>query len=301
MNKQNPPSILLVEDDVETRDILANVLALKFPAFVIHTADNGLKAVECFKKYGSPIVVTDVNMPVMDGISTAREIKSIDPNVKLIVLTAFSDKSILVYTKAIEIEIDHYIPKPTEYGELFAAVEQCIATVSTDSGLAGLTRRGDEKTKQPETAPDKEAPATADPPAVAAQTSPIPGPNMRVLLVEDDVLARETTKDLLESYGYEVFLADSGKTALNQLEAFHPGVVLLDIGLPDMSGYQLARHLRDLPGGNDLLLVAISGYGQTEDLLRARKAGFDHHLLKPFIFTPLRELLSLRAQSLGLA
>lgn len=149
MYKHNPFSILLVEDDAGTREILAGVLAVKFPKFVIRTADNGKTAVECYKKYRSAIVITDINMPVMDGISSAREIKAIKTDVKLIVLTAFSDKNIQMYTDAIEIEVDHYIPKPTDYGKLFSAVEQCIAALGPENIFTVMPRNFDEKPDDP--------------------------------------------------------------------------------------------------------------------------------------------------------
>lgn len=149
MKKHNPPSILLVEDDSGTREILTGVLALKFPEFIIHTADNGNTALECYKKYRSAIVITDINMPVMDGISSAREIKALNANVKLIMLTAYSDKNIQMYTDAIGIEVEHYIPKPTDYGKLFAAVEQSIAAIASDNNYTAMPQNYSKKTNDP--------------------------------------------------------------------------------------------------------------------------------------------------------
>ena len=140
MRKQNPLSILLAEDDDTARDILVSVLAVKFPGIALHTADNGRTAFDCFRKYSPPIIITDVNMPVMDGIRMAREIKSIDAGVKFIVLTAFSDKTILDGAAMTGIEFDHYIMKPTDYNRLFVAVEDCIARIAPDYALTAFQR-----------------------------------------------------------------------------------------------------------------------------------------------------------------
>ncbi|HEY8096513.1 MAG TPA: ATP-binding protein [Methylobacter sp.] len=134
--------------------------------------------------------------------------------------------------------------------------------------------------------------------AFTASEAPTPSPNAgtRVLVVDDDSDVRESTALLLELNGYEIKMADSGEHAITLIEAFHPHVVLLDIGMPGENGYQVAQRIRHLPNGNDLLLVALSGYGQTEDLARSQEAGFDHHLVKPLNFTTLYDLLSERGR-----
>jgi PAS domain S-box-containing protein len=127
----------------------------------------------------------------------------------------------------------------------------------------------------------------------AAETPTLlPDAGMRVLVVDDDADVRESTALLLELNGYEVKMADSGAHAITLIEAFHPDVVLLDIGMPVENGYQVAQRIRKLPNGGDLLLVALSGYGRAEELARSQEAGFDHHLIKPLNFNTLRDLLS---------
>jgi YesN/AraC family two-component response regulator len=135
MGERNPFSILLVEDDKSASEILTSVLAIKFPQIVFYFADNGKAGLECFKKHTQAIVITDVNMPGMDGIRMAGEIKSIDAYVKLIVLTAFSDKTILETATAVGVKIDHFILKPVDYRKLFAAIEQCLAEVAPEHAL----------------------------------------------------------------------------------------------------------------------------------------------------------------------
>jgi CheY-like chemotaxis protein len=105
-------------------------------------------------------------------------------------------------------------------------------------------------------------------------------PSRRVLVIEDSVDAAEIMAELLTRRGHEVRIAHDGATGLGLARSFHPEVILLDIGLPDIDGYAVAHRLRGEGLGGDLL-VALTGYGEAEDRERARKAGFDRHLTKP--------------------
>lgn len=79
----------------------------------------------------------------------------------------------------------------------------------------------------------------------------------------------------------EVYVAHDGPEALDAVKRHRPEIILLDIGLPRMNGYEVARHLRSEPGGDGALLVAVTGYGQDEDIQKSREAGFDEHVVKP--------------------
>ncbi len=114
----------------------------------------------------------------------------------------------------------------------------------------------------------------------------------RVLIVEDNVDAAETVSMLLESSGHVVRVAMDGAMALDTLRAFRPHVVLLDIGLPGMDGYEVARRLRLTDEGRDAYLIALSGYAQDRDRNDAVDAGFDLHLTKPVEPTHLEEVIS---------
>ena len=91
--------------------------------------------------------------------------------------------------------------------------------------------------------------------------------------------------------GHEVEFAINGFAALDIARRFRPEVILLDIGLPDMDGYDVARQIRSLSRGNDIVLIAVTGWGQPDDRQRATNAGFNHHLTKPVEYAALRELL----------
>jgi signal transduction histidine kinase/CheY-like chemotaxis protein len=103
----------------------------------------------------------------------------------------------------------------------------------------------------------------------------------RVLVVDDNRDAAFSLALLLRLDGYEIRSVYDGPTALEVAQAFQPQVVLLDIGLPGMDGYEVARHLRQLPGLTKVLLVAVTGYNQEEDRRRSQEVGFDHYLVKP--------------------
>lgn len=134
--------------------------------------------------------------------------------------------------------------------------------------------------------------------AVVDPTSREPDPALGhqaccVLVVDDSVDGAETLADLLQIWGHEVRLAFDGPTALTRAIDFQPAVVLLDIGLPGMDGYEVARRLRrEAAFPANALLVALTGYGQDSDRRRALQAGFDEHLTKPVDLDALRTLLA---------
>ena len=113
----------------------------------------------------------------------------------------------------------------------------------------------------------------------------------RVLVVDDNSDAAESLAMLLEVRGNEVQVAYDGLEALDKEGEFNPQVVLLDIGMPKMSGYEVARRIR-AARGDAVMIVAITGWGQEDDRRRAREAGFDHHFTKPVDFAALISLIT---------
>ncbi len=118
------------------------------------------------------------------------------------------------------------------------------------------------------------------------------GAGLRVLVVDDNVDAAAGLARLLARRGYAVELAHDGQAALKAAHAYSPTAVLLDIGLPGMDGYEVARHLRADPCCYGALIVALTGYGQDEDRRLSQEAGFDHHLVKPVDFATVQALLA---------
>lgn len=121
------------------------------------------------------------------------------------------------------------------------------------------------------------------------QAAPAP---LRVLVVDDNADVTASLRRLLGRLGYDVRTAADGFAGLAIAEEFRPDVALLDVGMPKMSGYDLAQRIRQAPWGATMVLVAVTGWGQSEDKRRARDAGFDHHLVKPEAANDLVKLLA---------
>jgi CheY-like chemotaxis protein len=114
----------------------------------------------------------------------------------------------------------------------------------------------------------------------------------RILLADDNRDAAESLAIILRLEGHEVELAHDGDAALRAFESRRPDVALLDIGMPNSNGYDVARQIRAVPGGDGVLLIAITGWAQDADKAQSRAAGFDHHLTKPIEPDALIELLT---------
>jgi CheY-like chemotaxis protein len=132
-----------------------------------------------------------------------------------------------------------------------------------------------------------------DPKEPSAQKSSPPSSGRRILIVDDRADSAKSMAMLLTMKGHQVRTAHDGPTALQIVHDFEPDVVLLDIGLPGMSGYEVAQHLRREQGPKELLLVAFTGYGQPEDRRRSKEAGFNFHLVKPVSTATLMHVLKL--------
>lgn len=117
-------------------------------------------------------------------------------------------------------------------------------------------------------------------------------PRRRLLVVDDNVDAAQTLGAILELNGYEVRVAYTGAEGLRIAAEWQPDVGVLDIGIPDLSGYELARGIRECSLDCQPMLIACTGWGQQEDVERAREAGFDHHLVKPVDPDAVLKLLS---------
>jgi CheY-like chemotaxis protein len=132
----------------------------------------------------------------------------------------------------------------------------------------------------------------------AAATSPAASARLKVLVVEDNQDAAEVLATVVELWGHDVRMAYDAQAALETVERWHPQVVVSDLGLPRMDGFELARRLRRPSDETGALLIALSGYGRDEDKRAALEAGFDHHLVKPPDLAVLADLLDRLAAGL---
>jgi CheY-like chemotaxis protein len=114
----------------------------------------------------------------------------------------------------------------------------------------------------------------------------------RILIVDDNKDSAESLAILLRMMGHEVTSAYDGEQALTAAEATRPDVVLLDIGLPKLNGYDTCRRIREKPWGQRIFFIALTGWGQEQDRRRTEEAGFDRHMVKPVDATVLTKLLA---------
>ena len=135
---------------------------------------------------------------------------------------------------------------------------------------------------------------TAEPqsPSSPTEKAKPPRPSLQVLVVDDNVDTAGSLAMLLEASGHEVRTAHDGPTALEAALNYRPNVVLLDLGLPGLNGFEVAKRLRQQPLFQNVLLVAMTGYGQEADRQRSLDAGFNHHLVKPADFGKVQEILA---------
>jgi len=134
-----------------------------------------------------------------------------------------------------------------------------------------------------------------DAPRTVAPTGPqrasATAPGGRVLVVDDNVDMATILSTMLRHKGYSVRTAHTGPEGLGIAQEWTPHIVLLDIGLPGLDGYEVARRLRILPSTAGMRLIALTGYGQDSDIILTREAGFDAHLVKPYDFADLEKLM----------
>ena len=133
---------------------------------------------------------------------------------------------------------------------------------------------------------------TTQPPSLPEVAAEPTRQSLRVLVVDDNVDAAQSLGLLLEASGHEVRSASDGLSAVEVALDFRPNVVLLDIGLPGLDGYEVAKRLRQDSSLDGVVLVAMTGYGQDADKLRSQNAGFNHHLVKPADFGKVQEILA---------
>ena len=135
-------------------------------------------------------------------------------------------------------------------------------------------------------------PAPPETDGAGAATRPV-----RILVVEDDLDSREGLKNVLEIWGHSVDVAESGAAGVEKALRDRPGVVLIDIGLPEIDGYEVALRIRRTLGTREIFLVALTGYADAQARQRAIDSGFDAHVSKPVDFGKLSNLLAVRVAS----
>jgi PAS domain S-box-containing protein len=221
------------------------------------------------------LVLLDIQMPRLDGYEVARQIRQLGFRKPVIAVTAAampSDRQ-----KCLDAGCDDYLPKPIEVEELLSMIARYAAKPGTAKGSLNLV----EPQPRAETAP-------------AGDSFPVRSrpKNWRILVVDDRPVALSATSRLLELEGHTVRSASTGHAAIRVAREFAPDLVLLDISLPDISGYEVFRRLKACESLARTVFVALSGHGY-EERMRARQIGFDDYLMKPFDIKEVDRLIAI--------
>ncbi|HXM79092.1 MAG TPA: response regulator [Thermoanaerobaculia bacterium] len=267
-------SVLLVEDEPDGRELL--VEALRTAGGRVAAAESARAALALFADRPPDVLVSDIGMPEEDGYALIRAIRALPADrggaVPAIAVTAYAREEDRL--RALAAGFQAHIAKPVDPGELVAAVARVA--------WAGNSR-------EPHSAPME----------VAARGSAAPNGNgdeqlVRILVVEDDADSRDGLKNLLEIWGHAVDVARTGREGIEQAIRHRPGVALIDIGLPELDGYQVAQRIREALGSEKIFLVAITGYADARARQQALESGFDAHVAKPIDFSKLSSLIAAR-------
>ncbi|MEO8053737.1 MAG: response regulator [Acidobacteriota bacterium] len=243
--------VLVVDDEPDSRDMVATVLEIVGAEALV--AGTAAEGLAILVREKPDVLLSDLEMPGEDGYSLIRRIRSLGAeNGGLTPAAALTAYAGAEHrTKTLLAGFQLHVAKPVQPAELVAVV-------------ANLAARSD---------------VTLD------------AGSRRVLVVEDDADSAGALEAILSSEGFETRVAFDGPGALEAARSFRPGVVLLDLGLPGMSGLEVARRLKESARQTGVRLVAMTGHGSPEDIARSRDAGFDRHLVKPVTIDELLRIL----------
>ncbi len=246
--------ILVVDDNRDSASTLG--MMLKLMGNDIQMANDGLAAVEAAEQFRPDMILLDIGLPKLNGYDACRRIREQpwSDGMEIIALTGWGQEDDRRRSK--EAGFDHHLVKPVD----LAALESLLAAPDSRSQSLGNKR--------------------------PTRTS------LRVLVVDDRRDATLILGTLLRTIGHDVRTASDGPSALAAALDYRPDVVLSDIGLPGMSGLEVAKQIRQQPSLQGIVLVAMTGYGEEADRQRSFEAGFDHHLVKPADIRVLQEVLA---------
>jgi len=316
--------LLVVDDEPDTLEILSEIL--RAAGAKVATAASLAEALALVETLQPDLLISDIAMPGGDGYALIRQLRRRSPErggrVPAIAVSAHArgeDRR-----RALAAGFERYVTKPVEPGDLIAVVRDVAArgraateaaeAAKAAAAAAVAAAAAEEHARAAELAVGA-APAVdgavadgrgqaADRAQGAAEPAMAPfahggnggrlaldGGACRILLVEDDADTREALKTLLELNGHQVEVAADGGEAVAHVIAHRPDVALVDIGLPEIDGNEVARRIRAQLGAGGIFLVALTGYGGEADEELARAAGFDAHFTKPVEVARLNRLL----------
>jgi CheY-like chemotaxis protein len=248
--------ILVVDDLRDTADSLAMLLRLR--GNDVRSAYDGLEAIRIANDFRPEVVVLDIGLPGIDGYETARRMRS-QPwadSAILIAVTGWGQEQDRLDAAAAG--FDHHFVKPVRPAEL----ANCWQRAKRRRGLT---------------------------PPSTQRIGPL---KQRILVIDDHPDVADSIASVLRYLGAEVGTAYDGESGLRTIDEFHPSIVFIDLHMPGMSGYDVARALRASADNGKLSLIAVTGWDTSGNLDEMRAAGFNHTLMKPTDLHALEELLA---------
>jgi CheY-like chemotaxis protein len=304
--------LLVVDDEPDTREILSEIL--RSAGATVATAGSLTEALALCDRFRPDLLISDIAMPGGDGYALIRQLRRRGPErggaMPALAVSAHAREE--DRRRALAAGFERYVTKPVEPADLLAAVRGIAAGLPAIArGAAAATAGGGEEAaggaapavpgRSGSNGRHRAARARGGSGAPAAPVAPAApaGPAVpdgdagarRILLVEDDADTREALKTLLELSGHHVEVAADGGAAVAHAIASRPDVALVDIGLPEIDGNEVARRIRASLGASGIFLIALTGYGGDADEEMARAAGFDAHFTKPVELSRLDRLL----------
>jgi len=257
--------VLLVDDNDTALQILGSML--QSMSFRVTAVDNGEKALNALEQQDFDLVLLDWRMPRMSGDRLSAEIRRRLPRSRLpiiIMITAYgreADERMLDLR-----QLDGFLVKPITPSQLFNAI--ILARHATS---------------------DENAPALAARPASEQGLPPLQG---RVMLAEDNPINQQVARELLEQMGLEVTLCNNGREVLECIDSVRPDLILMDIQMPELDGYQTTHRLRENPRWRDLPILAMTANAMADDVRKALQQGMNAHIAKPVDPQQLHRVLS---------
>jgi signal transduction histidine kinase/ABC-type amino acid transport substrate-binding protein/DNA-binding response OmpR family regulator/HPt (histidine-containing phosphotransfer) domain-containing protein len=256
--------MLLVDDNPLARQVMADTLISL--SFQVDVASSGAEALATLEQAEETydLVLLDWRMPEMDGVETARRIRAEEgsEHLPIILMTAYGREA--VEQRIDPMDLNGFLVKPIRPSQLFDAI------MHTKSAR--------------ETAAPSGVPATSE----APRAQPLTG---RILLAEDNPINQQVARKILEQMGLTVEVCENGADAVTSVQHRRPDLVLMDIQMPDMDGYEATRRIRRLDGAGSLPIFAMTAHAMAGDAERSVQAGMDGHVTKPVDPTLLYDTL----------
>jgi two-component system CheB/CheR fusion protein len=264
--------VLIVDDQVDVRHLVQRSIRDVGGETIV--AANGLQALEAVEhanRSGRPVdvILMDMQMPFMDGYQATTQLRSNGFSRPIIALTAHA--MVGARQKCLDAGCNDYVCKPIDRRRLIGLIRR---HVERDAHRLAMGPHGTEATRNSDSLQESAHRKT------------------RVLFVDDAPLVCRMMWMLLEGRGYDVRCAENGSDAIDAARDFCPDVVVLDLGLPDISGYEVAARIREIPALESCVLIALSGSSGEDTTQRALEVGFHHHVVKPADIDELEKLFS---------